>query len=402
MKVLLANTRELCYFSGSYFLNRIQEELTRAGVEVVRLDLSEDEADFSLLQEQIGKHFDAILDINSRLPYLIDEKGGRILNQMDAPFFNYIVDHPLYHHPGLVFPIHRYYALGVDRMHCTYMKQYYPQFKDVQFLPLGGTKALTDIPFRARRKEILFMGTYIQDDDFEHRILGLRQQLNNATYQLALDLYDAWDDERETIEECLHSLLMRYGSCKDEEQLTEYINDAYEMRDFPELLNAMFLVDQRRRNENRIFILTRLAETHAKLMIVGEGWKSTPLADYENVTIRGGCSMEQSFEQMVQHRFLLDINPAFRLGMHDRVASGLANGCVAVTNMSPKFDEELKNQRQLLYYKKQSAAQIPEWLSDLTEDEMEEISDAAKKQWQEKYSFPVRVKEWIRMIDNIS
>ena len=115
----MAGTRELCYFSGSFFLNRIQEEAEKNGIETVRLDFPGEEADFSALSEQIGKPFDAILDINSRLPYLVDEKGERILNLMDAPFFNYIVDHPLYHHPGLVFPIRRYHAIGIDRQHCA-------------------------------------------------------------------------------------------------------------------------------------------------------------------------------------------------------------------------------------------------------------------------------------------
>ncbi len=383
----MAGTRELCYFSGSFFLNRIQEEAEKNGIETVRLDFPGEEADFSALSEQIGKPYDAILDINSRLPYLVDEKGERILNLMDAPFFNYIVDHPLYHHPGLVFPIRRYHAIGIDRQHCAYMKKYYPNLSGVELLPLGGSKALAHIPFRERKDEILFMGTYIMDDKLEHRIMGLRNQLNNATYQLALDVYDLWDDEKEGMEDCVLGLLKRYAESDRESDVEEYIADVYEMSGFPELLNAMFLVDQKRRNANRLEILSRIAETGSPMRVVGEGWRETPLSRYPNVEILDGCTMERSLEIMAMHKFLLDINPAFQCAMHDRVSSAFANGCVTISNMSRSFDEDIVKNKALLFYKKRGAAGIPEMLSQMNMEEMEDMGERAYKIWEDKYSF---------------
>ena len=69
MKILLISSRELCYFSGSFFLDCIQKELEKL-CDVERVEFSETNLD--ALQACLDSDdYDAILDINSKLPYLI-------------------------------------------------------------------------------------------------------------------------------------------------------------------------------------------------------------------------------------------------------------------------------------------------------------------------------------------
>ena len=139
-KILFVHTRELCYYSGSFFLKRMQEAVSRLGIESEYIAL-EDQQDLDRFEHRIGEHFDGVVDINSKLPYFVLDDDTRLLDALGAPFYNYIVDHPLYHHPGLVFPLQQYHAIGIDHRHCAYMKKHYPHLQQAAFLPLGATAA---------------------------------------------------------------------------------------------------------------------------------------------------------------------------------------------------------------------------------------------------------------------
>ena len=401
MKVLIASTRELCYMSGSFFLDRIQGSLENAGVEVVRLDFIGNKADFSALEPFVGESFDAIIDMNSVLPYLINDKEERILDAIDGPFINYIMDHPLYHHPGLQFPLKNYYAVGLDHRHAEYMQKYYPHLKAVKVLPMAGTRAVSRVPFEKRNREILFLGTYVQDDIVENKILELRRQINNATYETARDLYEDWNEQKETIEEALEKLLRGYSGAATAQEMDFYIQDVYELAGFSELLNHMFLVDQRKRNEKRLRVLKRVAEEYP-LKVVGEGWDRTELRDTSNVCLVQGCAMSHSFEVMARHQVILDINPMFFDGLHDRVTSALANGCVCVTDMAESFDKKLQNENNIMFYKEKNLERVLEALNEKSTEELHEIAKAGEKWWADNYSWSCHANKLLQFINEIS
>lgn len=402
MKILIASTKELCYFSGSFFLDRIQEVLERKNVEVVRLDFDENEADYSLLETVMGKTFDAVLDVNSRLPYLIDDRGKRVLNEINAPFINYILDHPLYHHPGLVFPIERYYTLGIDRFHVDYMKKYYPYIRDAKLLPIAGTKAFCGAPFEEREKGILFTGTYLKDEELDEKILALRNQINNATYQLALDLWDAWQDTTKPIEDCLLDLLKKYSGAKTEEEVDAYIQDFYEMSGFAELLNCMFLVDQKKRNQKREVVLEQLSDATYPLVVVGEGWENSAIASNERIRFLPARSMVASVQLMGRYRFVLDINPMFACGLHDRVTSAWASGSVCISDMSLMFDNDIQDAVNVISYSEKGLNKLKDRLDSMTTDDLCIIAKNGLELAERKFSWDNHGQELIRFIEQIN
>ncbi|MCR4673611.1 MAG: hypothetical protein K5675_01265 [Lachnospiraceae bacterium] len=402
MKILIVSTRELCYFSGSFFLDRIQGELERTGVEVVRLDFSGNEADFSELEQYIGKSFDAIIDMNSKLPYLIDEDGERILDKIHGPFINYIVDHPLYHHPGLSFPLKNYYVIGIDRAHCEYMRNHYSHLKGVKLLPMAGTRGVVQPPFEDRKEDILFMGTYLRDDELQQKIRGLSSQINPATYQLAMELSEDWMDDKTPIEEALYGLLLSSCGGKTKEDVEDYILDVYELSGFAELLNYLFLVDQRKRNEKRMEVLTTIAKTNTPVTVVGEGWEHTDLDKFKNVSLKPGCTMAHSFEIMANYKKILDINPLFYCGFHDRVMSAMANGCVCITDMSPRFDEELVNGENLFFYKRKQIKDVVADVNALPKEKLVQVAAGGFEYWKSHYTWEIHTKKLLEFIEEIS
>lgn len=368
MKVLLISSRELCYFSGSFFLDRIQEELEKI-CDVERVEFSETNLD--ALQACLEKRYDAVLDINSKLPYLVMDDGSRFLNQLQAPFYNYILDHPLYHHPGLVFPLKDYHAIAIDKRHQAYMKQYYPHLKTVEYLPLGGTADLHPVDYKDRRIDLLFAGTYLDRKMVERELQG-RGQVNTPwqggvgrfgeqdIYEISMELISKWNPDEETMEEALSSLISTEGDSE-----------------FRELMNRLYAVDRYMRNEIRTDILVTIAEAGLPLTVLGEGWENTKLALFDNVKLLPGCPMEESFRYMADSKMVLDINPLFHDGLHDRVSSAWANGAVCVTNMNPDaVPEELRD--CTLFYKRCCMDELLQSLGSLSEERLLEMSRKSK------------------------
>ena len=82
------------------------------------------------------------------------------IDMIEAPFFDYIVDHPLYHDPILKQPVKNLNVICIDRDHADYVRKYYPHIKKVSFLPVPVGIHSSLMPFERRRNTLLFTGSY--------------------------------------------------------------------------------------------------------------------------------------------------------------------------------------------------------------------------------------------------
>ncbi len=163
MKILILETRKLSYGSSSVFLMMICDILREYGADVIHCIINDPEEDSVLLESFTGKHFDAVIGMNSILP-LAECDTGRYLNSIDAPFINFIADHPMHVHNCLNVKLERYYVICLDKFHKEYIDRYYPHIKKTVAIPLGGIKEPGYKPgskeFAKRKYHIFFPATY--------------------------------------------------------------------------------------------------------------------------------------------------------------------------------------------------------------------------------------------------
>ena len=57
-----------------------------------------------------------------------------------------------------------------------------------------------------------------------------------------------------------------------------------------------------------------------------------------------------SFERIAKAHILLNTAPIFNHGMHDRIAAGMANHAVVLTDSNPYLERNFKNGRELCFY----------------------------------------------------
>lgn len=343
MRGLIFSTRSLCYYSAAFFADRIADSLEENGGKIVRADIPEDtsgggiEEALSLLSKE---RFDFVLDFNSKLPRMLNDEGvpypDTIMSAEEpdtpAPFYNYILDHPLYHHPGLSRNLENYHAIVIDRSHGRYIEKYYPNVKEAIYRPLPGSPALTQLPFEERSERLFFPGTYIARTVIEHEI----ERLNSKRKErLIKELFYEWDPEEKPIEEAVL------------ERLTE---EDRERVSFPVLMNSLYPLDRLMRFERRRRIIVFLAQNGVEIDIQGEGWEDTGIFSFPNVRRIAPSAIASSIEIMAGYKKVLDVNPCFFEGLHDRVSSALLNGCIVYSDMSEKTAPDDKNLRPYSFH----------------------------------------------------
>ena len=440
-KILLVNSRELCYYSGSFFLQQMCEALRNVGEDAEYVTLS-DEDDFIAFMDRVGKSYKAIIDINSQMPYMILEDESRLLNRIDAPFYNYIVDHPLYHHPGLVFPIDNYHTIGIDKHHVKYMKDYYPQLQTVDFLPMGATEPSHRVDYKKRRIPLLLTATYENEQgilqDFRKLAAGLEEgrfdinyegnykqdakggecaksetgeslepEIENAGYKMAHNkcydinfsgrgrlFYDLGMNLAETMlsgpvertmEECLVDII-------SQEDLME---GKYFTREFPVLMNYLFLIDKYVRNVHRRRVVEEIVKSGQEITVAGAGWEMTALGDYARANLIGQVQMMDVFELMGDAKTVLDINPLFVEGVHDRVTSAMAAGAYVISDMN---SDALESDESILgQYNIWNRDKLQEALN-LTESEKADRAHRGYELYKKSYSWECQANNLLKLL----
>ena len=100
-KVLIFSSREICYNSNSFFANQMAMAFENIGYEAEVCEFTKDDDLDKVLTPFIGRTYKIILDFNSLMTRMVEEDGTPLLDLINGPFYDYILDHPLFHYNGL-------------------------------------------------------------------------------------------------------------------------------------------------------------------------------------------------------------------------------------------------------------------------------------------------------------
>ena len=126
-KILVFCSREICYLSGNFFAHQLAAAFDDLGYETTVCEFtSQDDLD-AVLSPFFGKKYRAVFDFNSLLPRLAMDDGTPVIDLIDGPFYDYIVDHPLFHYNCLMTRAKNFHAIVLDEGQADYVKKYHPQ-----------------------------------------------------------------------------------------------------------------------------------------------------------------------------------------------------------------------------------------------------------------------------------
>ncbi|MCR5083575.1 MAG: hypothetical protein K6B15_08910 [Parasporobacterium sp.] len=327
MKILLFQIRYLCHKSNELFVDNLAEEFEKLGHEVTKCNIIDSKDMESVLNALVGLHFDAMIDFNSVLPSTEMEEGGYFLDKIDAPFYNFIVDHPLFHHAHLKVPLKNYNVICIDNNHYSYLKKYYPHIKNVLVHPLPPTKGMIDCAYKDRAIDVLYPVSYMPFKEAEKmllsgKIFGNHDILNEKEMDWAKSLVDIMmDNPLLPIESAFEKVLEDDGFYMEGEE-------------FRNTLFRLHLSDIYVRCYFREKMLDILLKEGLKVTLCGKDWDLYYAPKGAKYEVYPDVSYTTAMQYMQNSKALVNVTPGFKAGLHDRASSGIINSCLVLSDES--------------------------------------------------------------------
>ena len=333
-KILIFTSREICYNSHSFFAHQLADAFEKLNQEVELCAFTKEDNFDLVLKPYIGKTYRMMLDFNSLLPQLIEEDGTPILNLIKGPFYDYILDHPLFHYNCLSVEANDFHAILLDEAQEKYVKRYHPNVKSTMMMPLAATEAFTKEKTKKQPESILFIGSY----DSEERLKGY---IDNAP-----DPYKDW--MKKLLEMRMGNPILPMETAFEvllKEQGMKLKDDAFAF-----CMNHMYPVDAYVRNYYRRIAIETLAQANIPVKIVGEGWQRFQSKYEHSIRREKEVEFSLSFEKIAREHILLNSSPIFNHGAHDRIYAGMANHCAVMTDENPYLCKTLRNGENVMLY----------------------------------------------------
>lgn len=326
------------------FARLMAEEFREIGLQVLMADMQDQEETKKKIYQFAGHGDTAALFFNHAGLNLLTEERISIWDELDVDCYDYIVDHPMYYHAAIIFPIRRLTFLCVDEYHQQFIERFYPGKVRSFFLPLAGIRNQGEmIPFEERSMDILFTGAYLMEDNVEYHIQGLGDGLR----QVWLECYEMLCTRTYlTLEQGLERCLKKRGLNLSEEDLRDTI------RLFQDMDNVL-------RSHARAEVIKTLANAGVKVHIYGEGWQFLDCRQ-ENLVLHDRIPFDETIPHIADARIVLNVMPWFKSGVHDRVYSAMLNGSVSLTDSSEYMDRTLTDGQEVLFYSLEHLEELPD------------------------------------------
>lgn len=384
-KVLIFSSREICYNSNSFFANQMAMAFENIGYEAEVCEFTKDDDLDKVLTPFIGRTYKIILDFNSLMTRMVEEDGTPLLDLIDGPFYDYILDHPLFHYNGLTAGLNNLNAILLDEAQKRYVERFYKGVKHAVMMPLGATEALTVKKLEENPKNILFMGTYDSPQKLYDMVECSTEPLKSYMKQLIeMRLYEP----ELPMEEAFEQLLKEKG---------EEIPDAQ----FALYMNAMYPVDAYIRDYYRKVALDTLAKAKIPVKVVGDGWEKYNSPNETYLTREKAVVFSLSFEKIAKEHILLNNSPIFNRGAHDRIYAGMANRCVVMTDTNPYLRKEMKDGENICLYSLKDMQTVVDVAEELLTNpaRCKRIEEQAYAEYLEKHSWEKRVQQLLEMVE---
>lgn len=377
-KIIVFSSREICYQSSSFFANQMADAFENLGFDVQVCEFDEHDDLDAVFQPLYGQKYRLLLDFNSTITRMVEEDGTPVLDKLDGPFFDYILDHPLFHYNCLSADLKNLNGIFLDEAQEAYVKRYYPRVKKTLTMPLGATEAVTGGK-KTETDTVLFMGTYDRPDKIYEMVELSPEPLRSYMKEL---IEMRIEDPILPMEAGFGQLLKAHGE--------ELPDDKFAL-----FMNAMYSVDAYIRDYFRKAALDELLKKKIPVQLVGEGWEKyqTPYERYR--TIEKPVTFDLSFEKIAREQIMLDVSPIFNRGVHDRAIAGMANRTVVLTDSNPYRCAHFKNRKDMMFYSLAKIDSLSEAAGELMENEKlrSEIRENAYQTFCAGHTWRARAKE---------
>lgn len=305
----------------NYFLDYMNQKLEDSVV----LDICDKEykKTLSSLDSSINENTIVITFNNIGINILANDQFYWDLKQVKL--YNILVDPPQWFTKVFDLQIRSMTTVVMDRQHCDFIHKYYPQQKCF-YLPHGGVRLTKeDISYHERRMDVAYFANNKESvalrTDIERMIYDLLIKYPKMTLDGIYDLF-------------LKDQNIKFG-LKQERELLEllYENTFYAVKDY----------FQKK-------IIMEIANAGIDLHIYGKNWEGFAGRFPNNVKLHGEVTPKECIESMKECKIVLNMQPWFKNGAHERVFNAMLNGAVCLTDESVYLRERFQDLENIVFY----------------------------------------------------
>ncbi len=375
------------YDSTSVFMTQMADRMAACGWQVTILDGRKEKEYTEQRKAVIKAEYDVIFSINGMLLEEDSVLGKILLQKKDVLYCTYLMDHPLIHYERLKNQYPQVFVLSPDRNHVKFMDQYMKNIYAEAFLPHGGCQNSKCVPYKQRKYNITFMGSYSDPGRNMERIdrypLQMAEMMKKAVGRMT-------DDPEMTIEEALLQ-------CLDFQKIN--VKD----HEFAQILSEFREVDRYVRSYFRDKVIRVLVENGIVVDVFGDGWDKFVTTHTECLKIHPAVGYEESLELVGDSKISLNIMPWFKDGAHDRIFSAMMCGTVCLTDSSKYLLEQLREQENVYFYSLKGLKYLPLKVHQILQntDKSVEVTENGKKLAMREHTWAVRSAELMEYLQQV-
>ena len=375
--------KTIIFFKGIYdtldlFSDYIQEAFSELGFgtfvyraetekqskEALLAMLQKEKGDYAVVAfNNLGYNLDMSLPENVSTFEGIEEKGTEwsvkkenlvnVWEYYQIPYIDILMDHPFHFERPLNEMPSTAILLCVDRNHVKYIRRYYKNIRQVDFLPHAGIElGRKHKPLQDRKIDVLYAGAL--------PIYTVAKMIPDLP-----EMYGV--DTSKMMPEILRELVV-HPDKTTEQAIEEYINasgKSLSEEELRQIIVHMRFVDSYATSFFREQAVRILVENGIEVTAYGVGWNQCDWSDNPYLKYGGKVMAPQILPLMNDSKIVLNTMTWFKAGAHDRIFNGMLAGAVVATDDSTYMNREFTDGKELILFKRTELGALPERICDL-------------------------------------
>lgn len=374
-RVLIVSVGDTQYNALAVFEEELAEAFENMGMKIDVIRGGDDMA--PILQH----HYDLCLSMNGGV---FDKSDYEMEKYFNMPSYAYYVDHPLWMDTRIR-RTDKQHCIVVDEDFKEYVDKYYNlNYKAEAVMQAGVEGSHSRRPFRERKYPVVFFGSYRSCSDIMEEINEERKSFAVfLKHMIAIGLHNPFL----TIEDIYNQTLEYFKfPLEDNEEYTEF-------------LSACGDVESYLRGYYRERAIKMLVEAGIPVEVYGEGWEQLDCDRKELLHCHASLDYREMLNVFADAKIVINVMPWAKAGFHDRIACGMLNGALVVSDETRYMREEHLNEDKLILYSLQELQEMPQKVAYYLEH-LDEAAGIAQRgyQWaRENHTWKNRAEQFLRI-----
>ncbi|MCL2252832.1 MAG: glycosyltransferase [Lachnospiraceae bacterium] len=262
--------------------------------------------------------------------------GVNLWEAKGVKLYNIMVDHPISFMKYLEKPLPNMSVITVDKSHKNFIGKYFPQVKNVHFLPHGGKKNNhVHIPYNKREIDVLYIGS-CQADIEEYPLI---KYLPENGRELYIYVYEKlYHNHSLEVADAIRLYLEEKQIFPNEDKLVEII------------FNLHCTMERTIRRWYKLDAIRVLAENGIRVEIYGEQWDEIEKKHYTNISIHKRVSSQECVDLVCNSKLVLNFMPWFKDGSHERIYIAMLNEAICISDRSKYLEEKFTHGKDIVFF----------------------------------------------------